>query len=90
MPDFRKATDFQVQKATPNARNEAIAEAIKNMEPEMRTQGRAIDWNKFRQCFDNGDFNPFLTGGDEEKKQKAIDAYVALVPDRRPEDADII
>jgi hypothetical protein len=81
MAEFRKAADFQVQQAIPNARMQALAESIKNFEPEMRAMGRAIDWDKFRNI------GPTTT---EEDLARAKEAYMALVPDRRPEDSEII
>lgn len=35
-------------------RVEAMAEAIKNAEPNLRLQGRTIDWNRFMGQFNSG------------------------------------
>ena len=38
-------------------RAEAMAEAIKNMEPALRVQGRVPDFGRFNQQFNNGYFS---------------------------------
>jgi hypothetical protein len=46
---------------------EAMAEAIKNLEPELRLRGDAPDWELFNQQFQAGMFS------DEITLQQAID-----------------
>lgn len=50
-----------------DAEAQALAEAIKNMEPSLRVSGRAPAWNRFHSQFHSGQFS------EEKTLQEAID-----------------
>lgn len=56
---------------------DALSAAIKHLEPALRVQGRAIDWNKFNAMYFDGSFGILTENPSEEVVAKVLERYDA-------------
>lgn len=61
MAEHPTSGDFVVNPGTSSIRSDMMTEAIKRIEPALRSQGKAINWDVFNRLFMSGELNNLET-----------------------------